>query len=73
MRIEQAAVRASGIRWHDYNQFTKSHEKKIDEEFLKRVPRSLDLTPYKDEHDFAKPEAVSVARADGDERGRRSC
>jgi hypothetical protein len=64
LRIEQAAVRASGIRWHDYNKFTKSHEKEIDEELLKRVPRSLDLTPYKDEHDFAKlKNLVRVGRA----------
>jgi hypothetical protein len=54
LRIEQAAVRACGINWYDYNRFTKSQEKAIDEELLERVPRSLDLTPYRDEHDFSK-------------------
>ena len=53
MRIEKAAVQAAGIRWRDYNRFTKKNEKKIGDERLHKVPRSLDLTPYRDEHDFA--------------------
>jgi len=31
----------------------KKHEKPIEEEKLIRVPPQLDLTPYKDERDFA--------------------
>ena len=30
----------------------KKHEKEIDEEKLVRIPRTLDLTPYRDEKDF---------------------
>jgi hypothetical protein len=30
----------------------KQHERAIEEENLIKVPRSLDLTPYRDEKDF---------------------
>ena len=53
LRTEQAAVRGAGIRWRDYDHFTKLNEKKISDERLTRVPRALDLTPYRDEEDFA--------------------
>lgn len=52
LRTEQAAVRAAGVSWRDYDHFTKSNEKKIGDERLVRVPRELDLTPYRDEEDF---------------------
>jgi hypothetical protein len=44
LRIEQAAIRAAGVNWHDYNAFTKRYEKSISSERLTRVPRQLDLT-----------------------------
>jgi hypothetical protein len=31
----------------------KKHERQIEEETLVKVPASLDLTPYRDEKDFA--------------------
>jgi hypothetical protein len=31
----------------------KEHERPIEEETLVKVPASLDLTPYRDEKDFA--------------------
>src|SRR5213075_1609458 len=46
LRTEQAAVRAAGVDWDDYDRFTKAHEKVIVSERLRRVPRALDLTPY---------------------------
>lgn len=52
LRTEQAAVRAAGIRWRDYDHFTKSNEKRIGDERLTKVPRDLDLTPYRDEDDI---------------------
>ena len=52
LRAEQAAVRAVGIGWRAYDQFVKANEKHITDERLQRVPRSLDLTPYRDEDDF---------------------
>ena len=62
LRTEQAAVRAAGIAWRDYDQFTKSNEKEISDERLTKVPRRLDLTPYRDERDFATLQRL--ARAD---------
>jgi hypothetical protein len=61
LRTEQAAVRAAGIGWRDYDQFTKSNEKKIGDERLSRVPRNLDLTPYRDEDDFATLQRLADA------------
>ena len=61
LRIEQAAVRAAGISWHAYNAFTKRYEKSIGSERLTRVPRRLDLTPYRDEDDFALLKRMAVA------------
>jgi hypothetical protein len=61
LRTEQAAVRAAGIAWRDYNRFTKANEKKIGDERLVRVPRDLDLTPYRDEHDL--PELRKIISA----------
>src|SRR5580700_6784543 len=51
-RAEEAAVRAAGIRWHDYDRFMQKYVKTIGDERLKKVPPDLDLKPYRDEHDF---------------------
>jgi hypothetical protein len=61
LRTEQAAVRAAGIAWKDYNRFTKANEKKIGDERLVRVPRDLDLTPYRDEHDLPELRKIIAA------------
>jgi hypothetical protein len=45
-------VKAAGVPWWVYEGFMKKHEKAIEEETLKRVPGTLDLTPYRDEKDF---------------------
>ena len=50
-RAEQAAVRASGVTWQAYDRFMREFVKRIGDETLSRVPRDLDLKPYKDEHD----------------------
>lgn len=50
LRVEQAAVRAAGIPWDDYNQFTREQEELAQENFS-RLPRDLDLKPYRDEND----------------------
>ncbi len=62
LRIEQAAVRAAGVDWHNYNAFTKQYEKAIGDERLSRVPRDLDLTPYRDEDEFDLLKRMAVAR-----------
>jgi hypothetical protein len=61
LRTEQAAVRAAGIAWRDYNRFTKAHEKQIGDERLTRAPRDLDLTPYRDEHDLPELRKIIAA------------
>ena len=50
-RAEQAAVRAAGIRWRDYDAFMQKYVKRVGDERLSKVPRDLDLKPYRDEHD----------------------
>ena len=51
-RAEEAAVRADGILWRDYDRFMQKYVKHIGDERLKKVPADLDLKPYRDEHDF---------------------
>jgi hypothetical protein len=51
LRAEEAAVRAAGMEWHDYDQFMQQWIKTADSAKLTRVPRDLDLTPYLDEKD----------------------
>ena len=50
-RAEQAAVRAAGVRWRDYDRFMQKYVKHIGDERLTKVPADLDLKPYRDEHD----------------------
>ena len=50
MRRESNATRQASRG--AYQSFMKKHEKQIQEEKLVRVPRTLDLTPYRDEKDF---------------------
>jgi hypothetical protein len=51
-RAEEAAVRAAGILWRDYDRFMQKYVKRIGDEGLTKVPADLDLKPYRDEHDF---------------------
>jgi hypothetical protein len=51
-RAEEAAVRAAGILWRDYDRFMQKYVKRIGDERLRKVPPDLDLKPYRDEHDF---------------------
>src|ERR1043166_805424 len=53
VRAERDAVKAAGVSWWAYQSFMKKHERQIEEETLVKVPASLDLTPYRDEKDFA--------------------
>jgi hypothetical protein len=53
VRTERAAVEAAGVSWTAYEGFMKKHEKEIEQERLENVPGDLDLTPYRDEKDFA--------------------
>src|SRR5437016_8728719 len=53
LRAERDAVKAAGVSWWAYQRLMKRHEKPIEEERLIKVPSTLDLTPYRDEKDFA--------------------
>ena len=61
LRTEQAAVRAAGVGWHDYNSFTEANEKSIVAELLRHVPPDLDLTPYSDEEELGLLKALVAA------------
>jgi hypothetical protein len=50
-RAEEAAVRAAGIEWRAYDRFMQKYVKSIGDERLNKVPKDLDLKPYRDEHD----------------------
>jgi hypothetical protein len=50
-RAEEAAVRAAGVEWRAYDRFMQKYVKRIGDERLKKVPKDLDLKPYRDEHD----------------------
>ena len=50
LRAEEAAVRAAGISWHDYNAFMQEQMEKVEKNFSS-LPPDLDLKPYFDEED----------------------
>lgn len=66
-RAEQAAVRAAGIRWRDYDRFMQKYVKTIGDERLTKVPADLDLKPYRDEHDYDLVQRMldCIARGEG--------
>jgi hypothetical protein len=51
-RAEQAAVRAAGIKWQEYDRFMQRYVKTMGDERLTKVPTDLDTKPYRDEHDY---------------------
>jgi hypothetical protein len=64
-RAEQAAVRAAGIRWRDYDAFMQKNVKHIGDERLTKVPADLDLKPYRDEHDYELVQRMLACIAKG--------
>ena len=44
-------MRADGIQWRSYDKSMQKYIKQIGDERLERVPKDLDLKPYRDEHD----------------------
>ena len=51
LRAEEAAVRAAGVPWREYDRFMQKYIKEVGDEKLKRLPLDLDVKPYRDEHD----------------------
>ncbi len=65
-RAEEAAIRAAGLRWRDYDRFMQKYVKRIGDERLSKVPADLDLKPYRDEHDFELMQRMSDSVAKGE-------
>ena len=74
-RAEQAAVRACGVGWRDYDRFMQKYVKRIGDERLTKIPADLDLKPYRDEHDLdllrRMSDAVEKGHAPGEFRSRK--
>jgi hypothetical protein len=64
-RAEQAAVRAAGIKWHDYDAFMQKYVKTIGDERLTKCPADLDTKPYRDEHDMELLGRMSISMQKG--------
>lgn len=62
LRVEEAAVRAAGISWHDYNAFMQEQMEKVEKNFSS-LPPDLDFTPYWDKEDVEILRKISVERA----------
>jgi hypothetical protein len=64
-RAEQAAIRAAGIRWRDYDAFMQKFVKEFGDERLTNVPADLDTKPYRDEHDMELLGRMTIAMQKG--------
>ncbi|HEU0277880.1 MAG TPA: hypothetical protein VFQ95_08675 [Rhodanobacteraceae bacterium] len=51
-RAEEAAIRAARVSWRAYDRFMQKYVKSVGDERLKKVPKDLDLKPYRDYHDW---------------------
>ena len=51
LRAEEAAIRAVGISWREYDRFMQQFIKEAGDEDLSCLPLDLDIKPYRDEHD----------------------
>lgn len=61
LHAERDAVESAGYNWDDYNTFCMKQCKRAGDERLTKVPKDLDLTPYKDERDFATIKRIVAA------------
>jgi hypothetical protein len=73
-RAEQAAVRAAGVNWRDYDRFMQKFVKRAGDERLTKVPDDLDTKPYRDEHDddLLRRMLASIDNGDAPKGFRRS-
>ena len=60
-RAEEAAVRAQRISWRAYDRFMQKYVKSVGDEGLKKVPKDLDLKPYRDYHDWDLMQRMETA------------
>jgi len=61
LRAEEAAVRAVGVSWREYDRFMQRFIKDVGHERLNRIPPDLDIKPYRDEHDSAVLKSMQQA------------
>ena len=59
--LEHKAVEAAGISWKAYSDFLYPYIRKTDKLTVRRVPKDLDLQPYRDEHDVKHIAAMKKA------------
>lgn len=64
--FERMVVEKDGINWSKYEKFVMDQYKRIFNENLDKLPKHLDLTPYKDEKEFK----VLKAMHDGQHRNK---
>jgi uncharacterized membrane protein YebE (DUF533 family) len=57
-------VRADGVSWRAYDRFMQTYVKRMGDERLTKLPRDLDLKPYRDEHDYDLMRRMVAAAAD---------
>jgi len=69
LRAEQAAVRAAGVSWREYDRFMARYIKEADD-VIDRLPPDLDIKPYRDERDVKLLKRMR-AEAARDRRKRR--
>ncbi len=62
LRAEEAAVRAAGVSWREYDRFMQKFIKEVGDERLNRIPLDLDIKPYRDEHDTTVLKEMQAAR-----------
>jgi hypothetical protein len=67
LRAEQAAVRAAGIPWREYDRFMARYIKEADD-VIDRLPPDLDIKPYRDEHDVRLLRRMRAEAARGKRR-----
>lgn len=60
-RAEEAAVRAARVSWRAYDRFMQKYVKGVGDEQLRKVPKDLDLKPYRDYHDWDLLERMEKA------------
>ena len=50
-RIEKEKVKAAGIDWAKYNRKFSGYIRETEDESITNPPKTLDMKPYRDEHD----------------------
>jgi hypothetical protein len=71
LRAEQAAVRAAGVSWRQYDRFMAKYIKEADD-VIDRLPPDLDIKPYRDERDVRLLRRMRAEAARDRNRGKRS-